>query len=68
MIKRRYKIVVQHEVIIYAENRQAAEKNLLATPFMRSRTNPECVSITQLPLPEDEKQEPLIDERKAPGS
>lgn len=65
---KRYKIVVQHEVIVYAESEQEAERNLLAGPFMRSRTNARCVYITEIPLPENEQQKPVIDERRAPGS
>lgn len=65
---KRYKIVVQHEVIIYAETEKQAEQNLLATPFMKERTNPRCVYVTEIPLPENERQTPLIDERRAPGS
>jgi len=65
---KRYKIVVQHEVVIYAESEKTAEQNLLATPFMKSRTNPRCVYTTEIPLPENEPQNPVIDERRAPGS
>jgi hypothetical protein len=65
---KRYKIVVQHEVVFYAESEKAAEENVLATPFMKSRTNPRCVYVTEIPLPEDERQAPVIDERRAPGS
>lgn len=65
---KRYKIVVQHEVIIYAESEQKAEQNLLGTPFMKSRTNPRCVYVTEIPMPGSETQTPVIDERKAPGS
>lgn len=68
MIRRRYKIVVQHEVIMYAENKEQAQHNLLESPFMKARTNPVCVSVTQIPLPEDETHAPLIDERRAPGT
>ena len=67
-MKRRYMIVVQHEVIIYAETVKQAEHNLLESPFIKARSNPKCVSVTQIPLPEDEPQNPLIDERRAPGS
>jgi len=48
---KRYKIVVQHEVVIYAESEKTAEQNLLATHFMKSRTNPRCVYVTEIPLP-----------------
>jgi len=65
---KRYKIVVQHEVVIYAESEKEAEQNLLATHFMKSRTNPRCVYVTEIPLPEHEKQVAIIDERRAPGS
>jgi hypothetical protein len=65
---KRYKIVVQHEVVFYAESEKAAEDGVLATPFMKSRTNPRCVYVTEIPLPENEPQNPLIDERRAPGS
>jgi hypothetical protein len=65
---KRYKIVVQHEVVMYADTEKGAEQNLLATPFMKSRTNPRCVYVTEIPLPENERQSPVIDERKAPGS
>ena len=68
MIRRRYKIVVQHEVIVYAETKEKAEQSLLTSEFMKNRTNPKCVSTTQIPLPEDEPQVPIIDERRAPGT
>ncbi len=64
----RYQILIQHEVIIYAESAEQAQKNLLETPFVKARTNPKCVSVTQIPLPLDEPQSPLIDERRAPGT
>jgi len=35
---------------------------------MKERTNPRCVYVTEIPLPENERQTPLIDERRAPGS
>ena len=65
---KRYKIVVQHEVVMYAESEKEAEANLMATPFMKSRTNPRCVYLTEIPLPENEPRTPILDERKAPGS
>jgi hypothetical protein len=65
MIKR-YLILVQHEVIVYAEDDKAAERSLLRNPFTKDRTNLKCVYIQELPL--HDKQEPIIDERKAPGS
>lgn len=65
---KRYKIVIQHEVIMYAETEQEAERNCLATSFMKGRTNPRCVYVTEIPLPENEPQTLVIDERRAPGS
>jgi len=65
---KRYQIVIQHEVIMYAESAKQAQENLLETPFVKARTNPKCVSVTQIPLPADEPQTPLIDERRAPGT
>lgn len=65
---KRYRIIVQHEVIMYAESEREAEANLLATPFMKSRTNPQCMETIEIPLPENEAQTPIIDDRRAPGS
>lgn len=65
---KRYKILVQHELIVYANSPEEAEKALLAHPFMKSRTNPQCVTTHEVPLPENEIQSPIIDERRAPGS
>ncbi|HEX6826554.1 MAG TPA: hypothetical protein VF077_09600 [Nitrospiraceae bacterium] len=65
---KRYKILVQHELIMYAESEQDAEKKLLATPFMKARTNPQCMKTTEIPLPIDEPMIPIIDGRTAPGS
>jgi hypothetical protein len=65
---KRYQIVIQHEVIMYAESAKQAQENLLETPFVKARTNPKCVSVTEIPLPENEQQAPLIDERRAPGT
>lgn len=65
---KRYMILVQHEVIVYAENEKAAASSLLSNEFIKNRTNPKCVFIQQIPLPNDEIMEPIIDVRKAPGS
>jgi hypothetical protein len=65
---KRYQIVIQHEVIMYAESAQQAQDNLLETPFVKARTNPQCISVTEIPMPESEQQAPLIDERRAPGT
>jgi hypothetical protein len=64
---KRYEIVIQHEVIIYAENEKAAECSLYNNQFLRNRTNLICISITELPMPEDEGIPYLEDHRKAPG-
>jgi hypothetical protein len=63
---KRYLILVQHEVIMYGEDKKAAECSLLHSQFFRDRTNLKCVYIQELPL--HDKQEPTIDERKAPGT
>jgi len=65
---KRYQITVQHEVIVYAENERAAKGSLLHNTFLKNRTNVECVSITELPMPGNEKSEGFIDVRKAPGA
>ncbi len=63
---KRYLILVQHEVIVYGEDEKAAERSLSRSEFFRNRVNVKCAYITELPL--HDKQEPIIDERKAPGS
>lgn len=63
---KRYVIIVQHEVVVYAKDKKAAEGSLLNNPFLKDRTNVRCVSITEIPL--YEKTESVIDERKAPGA
>jgi hypothetical protein len=63
---KRYLILVQHEVIMYGEDEKAAERSLLHNKFFSDRTNLKCVYIQELPL--HDKQEPITDERKAPGS
>ena len=63
---KRYLILVQHEVIMYGEDEKAATSSLLHNKFMRDRTNLKCVYVQELPL--HDKQEPIIDERKAPGT
>ena len=62
---KRYQIVVQHEVIVYAENERAAKSSLLHNAFLKDRTNVQCVSVTE--IPEHEPSE-FIDVRKAPGA
>jgi len=61
-------MLVQHEVIVYAEDEKAAKRSLLSNTFMRGRTNLQCVYLTEIPLPEHEGARSVIDERKAPGS
>jgi len=65
---KRYKIVIQHEVIIYEEDDEKAKAALLRNPEMRLRTNLQCISVTEIPLPEHEPPRPIIDDRRAPGS
>ena len=66
--KNRYKMTVQHEVIIYADDEKEARRNLLNSPNMRGRVNLKCVEIAWIPMPDKEVQTPVIDERRAPGS
>jgi len=61
-------ILVQHEVIIYAEDEKAAERSLLRSEFMKNRVNLHCTYISEIPMPGDEKTGSVIDERKAPGA
>jgi hypothetical protein len=65
---KRYQLVIQHEVIIYEEDEENARAALLRNPDMRLRTNLQCVSVTEIPMPENEPPRSIIDERKAPGS
>lgn len=64
--QKRWLIIVQHEVIIYGEDERAAERSLSHSEFFKDRVNLKCVYISELPL--HDKQEPIIDIRKAPGS
>lgn len=61
-------LLVQHEVVIYAEDEKAAKRSLLSNHFLRNRTNLQCTYIAEIPLPEHEDTRSIIDERKAPGS
>ena len=63
---KRYMMLVQHEVIIYGEDEQAAQRSLLRV--MGNRTNLKCVYITELPMPNDTKSKVFEDCRKAPGA
>jgi hypothetical protein len=65
---KRYKIVIQHEVIIYEENDELARNRLLNNPDMKLRTNLQCISVTEIPLPEHEPARQILDKRTAPGS
>jgi hypothetical protein len=65
---KRYLILVQHEVIVYGEDEQAAQRSLLNNKFMKERTNPKCVFVQELPMPDQEKNVVFEDWRKAPGA
>ena len=65
---KRYMILVQHEVIVYGESEQAAERSLLSNKFMKERTNPKCVFIQEIPMPDQKKHVVFEDWRKAPGA
>jgi len=65
---KRYEIIIQHEIIIYAEDEEAAKSSLSHNSFLRDRTNLKCVSITEIPMPETEKTTFFEDYRKAPGA
>jgi hypothetical protein len=65
---KRYKVIIQHEVIIYGDDEEAAKGSLSRNPFLRDRTNLQCISITELPMPEDEGSSFFEDHRKAPGA
>jgi len=65
---KRYVLLVQHEIIMYAEDEKAALSSLFSDIFMRGRTNLQCVQITEIPLPEREAARTITDKRKAPGS
>lgn len=64
--QRRWLIIVQHEVVMYGEDKEAAQRSLSRSEFFKDRVNLQCVYIAEIPL--HEKQEPIIDQRKAPGS
>lgn len=65
---KRFQIVIQHEVIIYEEDAEKARNRLLTNPDMKLRTNLQCVSVTEIPLPENEPAREVLDKRTAPGS
>jgi hypothetical protein len=65
---KRYIVLIQHEVIIYGENEKAALSSLFSNPFLKQRSNLQCVSITETPMPEDEVPRVVTDKRKAPGA
>lgn len=65
---KRYMMLIQHEVIVYAENERAAKSSLFSNEFLRNRTNLQCTYITEIPMPENEKPKTITDERKAPGA
>ena len=65
---KRYRMIVSHEVIIYAEDEKAARRSLFHN--MKERTNVQCISIDEIPMPDKEKigttEHYYIDNRKAP--
>jgi hypothetical protein len=65
---KRYEIIIQHEIIIYAEDEEAARGSLSHNSFLRDRTNMKCVSITEILMPEAERAVFFEDNRKAPGA
>lgn len=65
-MSKRYAIVVQHEVIMYAEDEDSAKNKVLNNPDMRLRHKLECVSVTEIPM--HDEQTAIIDERRAPGA
>ena len=65
---KRYLIIVQHEVTVYAENENQAEKTVRNSEFMKGRTNLRCVYITEIIMPEQEKTVFFEDWRRASKS
>ena len=65
---KRYQVTIQHEVIIYSEDEQRAVNALERNPEMKLRHNLQVIGIKEIPLPEHEPSQPIIDERTAPGS
>ena len=63
----RYQITVQHDVIMYGDTDKEVRQKLLKHDFLKDRTNVRCISITQVADPANERRDPLIDRRKAPG-
>lgn len=60
---KRYSIVIQHEVIVYAYDEILAQATAI-----RSYANCTCVVARELPLVENEVHTPILDNRTAPGS
>lgn len=65
---KRYLVIVQHEVIIYAEDEKGVERNIQHNEFLKNRSNLRCTYITEIPMPEKEKIPVFEDYRKAPGA
>lgn len=63
---KRYLIIVQHEIVMYAGNEKEAEKAVLRNPFFKDRTNLRVTYISEIPL--TEKLQAFEDYRKAPGA
>jgi hypothetical protein len=59
---KRYAIMIQHEIIIYAPTEEAAKATAV-----RNHYKVTCVAVRELKSIEDERSV-LIDNRKAPGS
>lgn len=65
---KRYAVTIQHEVIIYGEDEQGVANTLAQNPDMKLRYKLQVISVKEIPLPENEPSQPIIDERRAPGS
>ena len=63
---KRYQIIVSHEVNIYADDEKDARRILFRN--MQDRCNLQCIKITEIPMPNNEKIKSFEDYRKAPGA
>jgi hypothetical protein len=65
-VQKRFMLIIQHEVVVYAEDEKTARANLLRSPFAKERTKLQIVFAQEIPMHE---RIPIIEDyRKAPGT
>jgi len=65
---KRYLVIVQHEITVYANDEKGAERVIQRNEFLKGRTNLKVTYITEIPIPDNEKIVVFEDYRRAPGA